>query len=110
MKTQSPSLAACVVVGVSCLAWVGGLTSALVYFLELSTSTGWLIASLLGFSSTVAITMIIYEMRHAVELPDGFDDAEFDKLLPVSHWGPSMGVTAVPKHAVPAFRVPGDIC
>jgi hypothetical protein len=109
MKTHSPSLAACFVVGASCLAWIGGISLAMVYFLGLSSTVGWIIAGSLGFSSIVAVTIILYEMRHAVEMPDGTDHADIEGPPVSIHWGPPMGATPVPRNASPAFRVSGDL-
>jgi hypothetical protein len=68
MKTSSPSIITCLVVVVSTLAWIAGVSLALVYFLGLSDATGWWIAGTLGFSSVVAMTVILYELRHAVQV------------------------------------------
>ncbi|MES2660038.1 MAG: hypothetical protein V4689_15560 [Verrucomicrobiota bacterium] len=77
----------------------------MVHFLGLSSMVGWILAGSLGFSSIVAVTIILYEMRHAIEMQDYSDVADF-KDPPVSiHWGPSMGAAPVPRNAAPAFNV-----
>lgn len=82
---------------------------ALVYFMGLSSTVGWIIAGSLGFSSIVAVTIILYEMRHAVEMPDWSDHVDFEGPPVPMHWGSSMGTTPVSRSASPAFRVSGDL-
>ncbi len=100
MKTASPSMTACVVVLVSCLAWIGGLSFALFHILELTPVTGWIIAGSLGFSAVAAVTAILYEMRHAVDLETYADPAEFNSIPIPAQWGGKGG--SVPSPRVPA--------
>lgn len=82
MKKASPSIAACLVFVASALVWIGGVSLALVYLLGLSETAGWWIAGSLGFSTVVAITVILYEMRHAVEVFPTRGGAELDSVMP----------------------------
>lgn len=93
-------MTACVVVLVSCLAWIGVLSLALFHILELSPLTGWIVAGSLGFSAVAAVTAILFEMRHAVDLEAYADPAEFDSLPIPAHWGGKGG--PAPAHRFPA--------
>ena len=44
--------------------------------------TGWIIAGSLGFSTILALTFVLYELRNAMELPDDMDPSKFD-MFPV---------------------------
>ena len=68
MKNPFPSIATSLVIVASTVLWIAGVSLALVYFLGLSATAGWWIAGLLGFSSVVAMAVILHEMRHAVEI------------------------------------------
>lgn len=109
MKLSSPLLTACVVVTVTSLAWIAGITLALVHFLELANSTGWIIAGSLGFLTAVAVGFIQFEIRHAIVLPDHVDADGFDTLPGADRWNPPSvpSASGIPAHA---FRVPGEIC
>lgn len=82
MKNPSPSLAAWAVITVSCIAWVAGICSAMVYFFGLSSDTGWIIAAILGVPVSFAIGVIIYEVGHAVDLSNYIDPSEFNGFRP----------------------------
>ena len=105
MKAASPSMTACVVVIVSCLAWIGGLTLLLVHVLELSAMTGWMIAGFLGFSTVAAVTAILFEMRHAVDLESYVDPAEFNSIPIPSWWGGKSVTHRPPRIPAASFQV-----
>ena len=85
MKTMGPSILTSLVVVISTLAWIAGVSFALVYLFDLSEEAGWWIAGLLGCSSLVAMIVIRYEMRHAVDLTPPLTDIEpEDPSTPVS--------------------------
>ena len=86
MKYNPPSLGVCATVIASCLAWIGGITFALVHFLDLSPATGWVVAGILGSSTTVAAIVILNEMRHAIDLTDYVDPADFGSLPLPADW------------------------
>jgi hypothetical protein len=99
MKPILPPLAAYLTLAGACLVWIGGVSLALVYFLELSNTTGWIIAGVLGVSMTVAVSVIIHEMRHAIDLTGFVDPSEMDELPPPEQW-------SKPCHLKAASRVP----
>lgn len=105
MKRLSPSLFACLMVVAACLAWVGGITWAITYFLGLSALVGWCIAGSLGFSAVVAVTIILYEMRHAVELSEFDEPLDSERSPPASHRGASPGAGSLTDGASPSFQV-----
>lgn len=94
----------CLIVGISCLAWVGGISAALVYFLDLTHAVGWAIASTLGVSSTVAVTLILYEIRHASDLPDGSDRSDCGGIPAADQWRGGKGLDPVRGATGPALR------
>lgn len=104
MKTASPSVTACVVVLLSCLAWIGGLSLALFHILELTPVTGWIIAGSLGFSAVAAATAILYEMRHAVDLEPYADPAEFNSIPIPTQWGGKSGTMPPPRISAASFQ------
>ena len=86
----SPSLVTGLVFAASTVVWIAGISATLVYFLGLSAVVGWWIAGSLGFSSAVAMTVLLYEMNHAMETDrvegdGGFED--FADPLPWSFFG-----------------------
>lgn len=92
---------------VSCVAWTGAITIALVTLLELSTETGWLIAAVLGGASIAAVSFILYELRHAMELPIEIDPVDFlDRPVP-SNWTPPSAPSQTAVNPAPAFRTHG---
>lgn len=99
MKPILPPLASYFTLAGACLVWVIGVTLALVYFLNLSSTTGWMVAGLLGLSMTAALSIIIHEMRHAIDLTGYADPTEFDEFPPPEQW-------SEPCHLKPASRVP----
>ena len=80
MKKSFPSILTCLVVVTSILAWIAGVSVALVHCLGLSDVTGWWIAGSLGFTSVVAMTVILYEMRHAVPIDSVTDGTGLEGL------------------------------
>lgn len=60
--------------------------------LNLSATAGWVIAGTLGAFSIAAIGLLLFEVRHAIDLPDDVDleltDAytvdPFSEIMPVS--------------------------
>ena len=105
MKTQSPSLFACLLVGLACLAWVGGISWAIIYFLGLSATVGWCIVGSLGFSVIVAVTIILYEMRHAVEFSRLSEPIDTERPPVESPRGLSSGLGTLTEGGAPSFRV-----
>lgn len=61
---------------VSCLVWTGAITVALMHYFVLPAAVGWIIAGILGFLATLAVTFILYGMRHAAVLTDHGDPAK----------------------------------
>lgn len=49
---------------------------ALVHYFALPAVVGWIIAGVLGFLATLAVTFILYGMRHARVLTDHGDPAK----------------------------------
>ncbi|RYD19412.1 MAG: hypothetical protein EOP88_19065 [Verrucomicrobiaceae bacterium] len=105
MKTASPSMTACVVVLVSCLAWIGGLSLTLVHVLELTALTGWIIAGSLGFSAVAAVTAILFEMRHAVDLETFADPAEFENITVPAYWGRKVSAPEARRIPATSFQI-----
>jgi hypothetical protein len=68
VKGLSPSRTACLFLAVACLAWIGGISLALVYFFGLSDGIGWTIAGTLEVFCIVAAYVLLFEFRHAVDL------------------------------------------
>jgi len=83
MKKPIPSFWACAVVAGSSLIWISGITLALVRFLELSSTAGWVIAISLGISTMLTIAIIFYEMMHAIDLKD---HEEFEEIPTNNPW------------------------
>lgn len=107
MKPASPSITACVVVIVSCLAWIGAISLALVHAFDLSSFTGWIIAGSLGFSAVAAVTAILFEMRHAIDLENYVDPAEFGRIpLPPFGGNLSRPQHTSPMQAAASFQTP----
>jgi len=98
-------MTACVVVLVSCLAWIGGLSLALFHLLDLSPLTGWIVAGSLGFSAVAAVTAILFEMRHAVDLEAYVDPAEFESIPIPAYWGGKGGTAPAPRVPAPSFQI-----
>lgn len=73
MKTFTPRLNPWVIVVVSCLAWIGAITLVLVRFLELSGTAGWAIGGILGATTAAGISVILFELRRAIEMPGHAD-------------------------------------
>jgi hypothetical protein len=105
MKTISPPLAACVSLAVACLAWIGGVSWAMVHFLGLSSTLGWIIAGSLGFSLIAGLTLILYELNHAIDLRDYVDPEEFDGIAL-----PKVKTPKVARSTVLRFQRRGQIC
>ena len=57
----------------SCFVWIGGISWIAVTFLNLSATAGWVIAGTLGALCITAIGLLLYEVRHAIDLPDDVD-------------------------------------
>lgn len=103
MKNPFPSLAAWVVVTVSCIAWIAGISFTLVCFLGLSPQAGWIVAAVLGAPAGLAVGVFVYEMRHAIDLPGYIDPSEFNGLRPTLPVSPSVAKNL----PVSAFRTVG---
>ena len=106
MKTPTPHLFACVLVAVACLAWVGGISWAIAYFLGLSAIVGWCIAGSLGFSAIVAVTIILYEMRHSLELSELEEPVDVERSSAGNHRGAPLGNSSLAEGAAASFRSP----
>lgn len=89
----------------ACLAWVGGISLALVYFLELSNAIGWAIAGTLGVLCTVAACVLLFEFRHAIDLTEIVDEAEFDSYPGPTLTNPTAVVPPTSGVPVPSFSV-----
>ena len=70
MRTVSPALTAFAIVALSCLGWTAAISGGLVHFIDLPTEVGWVVAGLMVISATLALIIVLYEMRHATELTD----------------------------------------
>lgn len=99
-------MTACVVVIVSCLAWIAGISLAMVHFLGLSSAAGWVIAGSLGFSAVAAATAILFEMRHAIDLEEYVDPAEFESIPLPASWRSISPPPPLPPMPAPSFQVP----
>ncbi len=110
MKALSTPLCACLALVLGCLVWVGGITWAIMYFLGLSAFAGWCIAGSLGASAAVAVTFIVYEMKHAVEWSELDEPADIERSTGTSHLGTSLGTGSLPEGAAPSFQVPNKSC
>lgn len=97
-------MTACVVVLASCIAWIGGLSFALFHLLDLSPMTGWIVAGSLGFSAVAAVTAILFEMRHAVDLEAYVDPAEFESMPIPAHWGGKPASSSAPRVPAHSFQ------
>ena len=106
MNTQKPHLFACALVVVACLAWVGGISWAITYFLGLSAVVGWCIAGSLGFSAIVAATIILYEMRHSLELSELEEPVDVQRSPAGNHRGAPLGSGSLAEGAAASFRLP----
>lgn len=73
MRAFSISLTTCLAVIFSCLLWIGGISWIVVAVLGLSATAGWVIAGTLGAIAVAAIGILLYEVRHAIDLPDDVD-------------------------------------
>jgi hypothetical protein len=69
----------------SCVLWIGGISWAVVALFGLSAVTGWTIAGALGVLALVAVAVLSYEVRNAIDIPDDVD------LEPVRWSGPRAG-------------------
>jgi len=61
-----------ILLGVSCLAWVGLLTAGITWFFNGSVPVGWMIAGGLLAALTIWFVVMLRELLRAVELPDCF--------------------------------------
>ena len=105
MKFSTPSMFACSVLVAACLVWVGGISLAITYFLGLSWNAGWWIAGSLGVSFSIAVTVILHEMRHAVDLSEMEEPAGVQRLPSASQRGPLLGSSSRPETLASSFRV-----
>lgn len=70
-----------IVLAISCLAWIGAISFAVVYFMGMAASTGWIIGGGLLLAFAVWVVVMLRQIRNAIELPscgDGIID-ESDK-------------------------------
>ncbi|HEX7261515.1 MAG TPA: hypothetical protein VF258_06835, partial [Luteolibacter sp.] len=54
---------------ISCLAWIGAISFAVVYFMGTAASTGWIIGGVLFLALAAWIVVMRREIRNAIELP-----------------------------------------
>jgi hypothetical protein len=73
VKSFSLSLVTSCAVACSCVLWIGGISWAAVGLFGLSVLTGWLIAGVLGVLALIAVGVLSYEVRNAIDLPDDLD-------------------------------------
>lgn len=92
MRAFTISLTTCLAVIFSCLLWIGGISWAVVALLGLSAVAGWVIAGTLGALAVAAIGILLYEMRHAIDLPDDVDL----ELMDANTMDPFSGIHAIP--------------
>ncbi|MEY3895711.1 MAG: hypothetical protein RLZZ214_1231 [Verrucomicrobiota bacterium] len=106
MKSFPTSLLTCLAVLISCVAWIAGTSWFFVHWLDLSSTTGWIIAGALGLLCAAAALVLRHEVLNAIELPD---DVDLDGVAPdAAHaYGERQShVPVLPVEAAPAFRVP----
>ncbi len=72
MRNPPQSLRACALAVIMCMIWVISVSAGLAWMFHLSVSTGWMVAGGLSVVATGGLALIIYEMRHAIELPEDF--------------------------------------
>lgn len=109
MKPINHMLSTWTLVCGSCLAWIGTITFALVYCFDLSPTSAWLIAGSLGISATLAISVILYEIRNAIVLPEDADPAEFDMFPVPPRKNPQPRVAKIRPVPARRFRVPREV-
>jgi len=95
MSRPSSSLVAAAVTTLACMAWIGGISYALVYFLGLSSLAGWIIAGVLGMVAVVVVGIFLFELHHAVDLTDCENPPEFENRPLPAH-----------RKAAPVVQVP----
>jgi hypothetical protein len=105
MKSSSPSISACIVVMASCLIWIAGITLLLIHIFGLSATAGWMVAGVIGFTSIAAVTAILYEMRHAIDLENYIDPCDFESVSLPSQWNVPSSPARLESMASPAFRI-----
>lgn len=79
MPRLSSSQVAAIVLVFACMAWIGAITFALIYFLGLSSFVGWMIAGSMGLIAATIIGVFLFELRHAVDLTDCDGHPEFEE-------------------------------
>lgn len=91
---------------VSSMIWIGRISWVLIHLLHLSEQSAWILIGALCSLSVIAVGAILYEMRHAIELPASVDfdemdtdEADFEEGLPAvdADW------------AAPLFRFPNKV-
>lgn len=53
--------------------WVGGISWLAFIFFDLTPATAWLIVATLSALSALAMSVLLYEIRHAYQVADDFD-------------------------------------
>ncbi len=61
-----------ILLGISCLAWIGLLTAGITWFFHGSIPVGWLVAGGLFAALTIWFVVMLRELLRSVELPDYF--------------------------------------
>ncbi len=106
MKFFPTSLLTCLAVLISCIAWISGISWFLVHLLDLSATTGWIVAGALGLLSVAAALVLRHEVLNAIELPDEVDLEGVAPGLVHSYGERQSHAPVLPVDAAPAFRVP----
>jgi hypothetical protein len=65
-----------IVLAISCLAWIGAISFAVVYFLGTAVSTGWIIGGILFVALAVWVVVMLREIRNAIELPNSLSNSD----------------------------------
>ena len=82
----------------------------MVYFLELSNGIGWIIACSLGFSTLLALSFVLYELKNAQQLPDDMDPGKFGMFPIPPRWDQPPASSPVSGTPATSFRVPSESC
>ena len=73
-----------ILLAVSCLAWIGLLSLAFVFFFGTAISAGWILGGALLLAVTVWIVVMFREIRDAIEIPDSFASEDLKQNRPIS--------------------------
>lgn len=73
MRCSGPVITACGAFLISCLIWSGLIALTITMLFGLSLASGWKLFACFMFFGCVAMAVLIYEIRNAIELPPDFD-------------------------------------